>query len=66
MAVKSIEATFGPNGEVLTEVHGIKGKGCEAVTKFIEDALGTVTERTHKAEYNQVEVTVAPQQKLRT
>ena len=33
------------------ETHGFKGKGCEAATKAMEEALGTPTARVRKPEY---------------
>lgn len=35
-----INVTLGPDGTVEVAAEGFKGKGCEAATKFIEEALG--------------------------
>jgi Protein of unknown function (DUF2997) len=48
---------------VKIEAVGFKGKGCEAATKAIEEALGIVKDRKKKPEYNQQ---VVGQQKQRT
>ncbi|MGB8166256.1 MAG: DUF2997 domain-containing protein [Chthoniobacteraceae bacterium] len=50
---KSIEIEIAPSGEVKIEAIGFKGKGCEAATKAIEDALGTAKSRKKKPEYHQ-------------
>lgn len=38
-------------GEITVEAEGFRGKGCEAATKAIEDALGKAGTRTRKPEY---------------
>jgi hypothetical protein len=44
--------TFEWDGKtVRNEVKGFKGKKCLANTKFIEDALGTPSNRRFKSEY---------------
>lgn len=53
-----------PNGEVKIEVDGVKGKQCLPLTKFLEDALGTVEERDLKSEYYTVGETLKQVQKL--
>ena len=50
---KSIEIEIATNGDVKIEAIGFKGKGCEAATKAIEDALGTTKSRKKKPEYHQ-------------
>lgn len=60
---KSIEIEFAENGDVKIEAVGFKGKGCEAATKAIEEALGNVKDRKKKPEYNQQ---VVGRQKQRT
>ena len=64
--MKSIELTFDSDGNVKSEAMGFKGKGCEAATKFVEQALGAVTMRQRKAEYLQVDNKVSPQLRQRT
>ena len=40
-----------PIGEIIVEAEGFQGKGCEAATKAIEDALGKPRERTRKPDF---------------
>ena len=53
------------NGEVKVEVEGVKGDQCLQLTQFLEEALGTVTERELKSEYYRVAETLPQVQKLR-
>ena len=38
-------------GDIIVEAEGFQGKGCEAATKAIEDALGKAGTRTRKPDY---------------
>lgn len=38
-------------GDIVVEAEGFQGKGCEAATKAIEDALGKPRERTRKPDF---------------
>ena len=38
-------------GDIIVEAEGFQGKGCEAATKAIEEALGKPRERTHKPDF---------------
>jgi hypothetical protein len=40
-----------PFGEIIVEAEGFQGKGCEAATKAIEDALGKPRARTRKPDF---------------
>ena len=40
-----------PTGDITVEADGFQGKGCEAATKAIEEALGKQKERTRKPDY---------------
>ena len=50
-AKKRIHVRVSPNGDITVEADGFQGKGCEAATKAIEDALGKPRERTRKPDY---------------
>ena len=45
---RKIHVRVTPTGEISVEAEGFQGKGCEAATKAIEDALGKPRERTRK------------------
>jgi len=40
-----------PTGEITVEAEGFQGKGCEAATKAIEEALGKPGKRTRKPDF---------------
>lgn len=40
-----------PTGETSVEAEGFQGSGCEAATKAIEQALGSVGKRTRKPDF---------------
>ena len=42
-----------PIGDITVEADGFQGKGCEAATKAIEEALGRTTSRIRKPEFRQ-------------
>ncbi len=48
---RRIHVRVSPNGEIIVEAQGFQGKGCEAATKAIEEALGKSIERVRKSEY---------------
>jgi hypothetical protein len=48
---RKIQVRITPSGEITVEAHGFRGKGCEAATKAIEDALGKTGTRTRKPDY---------------
>ena len=45
---RRIHVRVSPIGEITVEAEGFQGKGCEAATKAIEDALGKPKARTRK------------------
>ena len=48
---RKIHVRVSPFGEITVEAEGFQGKGCEAATKAIEEALGTPRERTRKPDF---------------
>lgn len=48
---RKIHVRITPAGAITVEAEGFHGKGCEAATKAIEEALGKPGTRTRKAEY---------------
>ncbi len=51
MSTRRIHVRVSPIGEITVEADGFQGKGCEAATKAIEDALGKPRERTRKPDF---------------
>ncbi len=45
-----------PTGDIQVEAEGYQGKGCEAATQAIEQALGKRTGRTLKPEHRCVSI----------
>ena len=48
---RRIHVRISPIGEITVEADGFQGKGCEAATKAIEEALGKPRERTRKPDF---------------
>lgn len=48
---RKIHVRVSPNGEITVEADGFHGKGCEAATKAIEEALGKPGARTRKPDF---------------
>ena len=48
---RRIHVRVSPTGEILVEAEGFQGKGCEAATKAIEEALGKPIARVRTPEY---------------
>ena len=48
---RRIHVRVSPNGELSVEAEGFQGSGCEAATQAIEQALGSVRERTRKPDW---------------
>jgi hypothetical protein len=51
MSARRILVKVSPVGEITVEAEGFHGKGCEAATKAIEEALGKPRERTRKPDF---------------
>lgn len=60
--MKSIIVTVSHAGLITVEADGFKGKGCEAATKAVEEALGKHMGRRHKPEYQQTSTAQTKQQ----
>ena len=48
---RRIHVRVSPFGEITVEADGFQGKGCEAATKAIEEALGKPRERIRKPDF---------------
>ena len=48
-----IEITVTPTGVIQVDAVGFQGADCEAATRYLEEALGTIGTRTKKPEYHQ-------------
>ena len=48
---ESIKFTIAQDGTVTEEVLGVDGNACEKLTSEIEQSLGEISGRTHKARY---------------
>ena len=48
---RRIHVRVTPTGEITVEAEGFQGKGCEAATAAIEEALGKSTQRTRKPDF---------------
>jgi hypothetical protein len=62
MEMQELEITIDKEGRVQVAVRGVQGEGCLAVTKNIENAVGTVEEREYTAEYYEQPVSVSDHQ----
>ena len=50
--MKTIEITVSPKGESQVETKGFTSNECRDASKFIESALGKVTDETLKPEFH--------------
>lgn len=62
--IRRIVVRVSPTGDIQVEAVGFRGKGCEASTREIEQALGKRTARTFKPEHRLAGVPVRQQQTL--
>ena len=51
MSGRRIHVRISETGEIQVEAEGFRGKGCEAATKAIEEALGRPTSRSRKPDF---------------
>ncbi len=51
--MEQINVDIAPDGSVEIDAVGFSGPDCEQATRFLEEALGEVTERSRKPEYHQ-------------
>ena len=49
---KTIEVIVSPNEEIQIDAIGFKGADCERATRFLEEAIGVVSNRAKKPEYH--------------
>ena len=61
---RRIHVRVSPTGDISVEAEGFQGKGCEAATAAIEEALGTVRNRKRKPDYWRVPARQQNQQQL--
>ena len=59
MEMQELEITIDREGKVQVAVRGVHGEGCLAMTKNIENAVGTVEKREYTAEYYEQPVNVS-------
>jgi hypothetical protein len=51
MEMQELEITIDREGVATIHVKGVRGPGCESLTKKLEDRIGETRERTYTAEY---------------
>jgi len=49
----TIEVIVSASGEIQIDGVGFKGVDCEKATRYLEEALGVVSDRVKKPEYHQ-------------
>jgi len=64
MEMQELEITIDREGRVQIAVRGVRGEGCLALTKKMENAVGTVEERTYTAEYYEQSAGVSEYQEI--
>ena len=63
-STRRILVRISPTGETTVEAEGFQGKGCEAATQAIEQALGTPRQRTRKPDFWRATTTQTTRQTL--
>ena len=51
MEMQELEITIDREGRVLVAVRGVQGEDCLSLTQNIENAVGSVEERTYSSDY---------------
>ena len=49
---RTIEILVSPIGDIQIDAVGFKGADCERATRFLEEALGVISNRVKKPEYH--------------
>ena len=49
---RTIEILVSPIGDIQIDAVGFKGADCEQATRFLEEALGVISNRVKKPEYH--------------
>lgn len=52
MNAKQVVVTFEEDGSMKIDAKGFSGPACEKATRYLEEALGAVSKRTKKPDYN--------------
>jgi hypothetical protein len=52
--MKTIEILISPNGQLTINANGYQGADCEKATAFLEQALGSLTQKQRKPEWYRV------------
>ena len=55
--MKTVIVTVQPDGQIESEVQGYKGRVCEKLTQFLDEAFGPAKSCKLKPEYHQTEAT---------
>jgi hypothetical protein len=63
MEMQEMEIRVDQDGNVAIHVQGVKGEECTRITKAIEDALGSLTDRTLSGEFYEEKGTVTSHEK---
>jgi hypothetical protein len=63
MEMQELEITIDRDGKMAVRVRGAHGEGCLALTKKLEDAVGTVEERNCTSEFYEQTVEVSAYRK---
>jgi hypothetical protein len=50
---RTIEIVIGTAGEIRIDAVGFQGPDCEQATRYLEEALGVVGQKTKKPEFHQ-------------